>query len=587
MSLHELMGQVLSNSWRAGILIAVLFAAGGLPRRFVNARVFHWFWVVVAVRFLLPFDLPAPIHVTRYIPAAPFHVAQYIPAAPQNHAAGDRPSVAGITPAASSTGAASPVHPPWSILFNEKTLTTVWLGGVAAVLLAYLGAGLSFRRQLARHGRPAGERTKQMVSDCSRAIGLNPIPVFEMETIPGPALFGIWRPRILFPEGLTAQLTDEELRLVILHELGHCKRLDLLLQGLLVVSKAIHWFNPLAWLAGRLARADRELACDEFVMAHTSNPGDMAYAKTLLRMQGLSRPGRFMLLAVGILETKNRLKQRILMIQNYKSTSALRFVLGAAAILTVSAGLLMAHEMPEESQTIDLGGGVTMEFVLIRPGSFQIGDEKYPPDKYYRYNGGEEGMPAHKVTITKPFYFGKYLVTQEQWKRIMGSNPSHFKGAKNPVDSVNWEDCQTFLRKLKEKLPSQTFRLPTEAEWEYACRAGSSTNFFFGDSDEPMNEYSWSPNPKDGNNPWATHPVGEKKPNRWGLYDVYGLVLEWCSDWYGPYTKSDQTDPPGPASDEKHGHVTRGWHFKSSGRGFQPPGGAFSGNGLRCVLVAD
>ena len=111
----------------------------------------------------------------------------------------------------------------------------------------------------------------------------------------------------------------------------------------------------------------------------------MAYAKTPLRMQGLSRPGRFMLLAVGILETKNQLKQRILMIQNYKSTSALRFVLGAAAILAVSAGLLMAHEKPqEESQTIDLGGGVTMEFSAIRPGSFQMGDEKYPPDKYYR-----------------------------------------------------------------------------------------------------------------------------------------------------------------------------------------------------------
>jgi hypothetical protein len=144
--------------------------------------------------------------------------------------------------------------------------------------------------------------------------------------------------------GLADQLSDEELRLVVLHELGHLKRRDLLLQGLLVVSQAVHWFNPLVWLAGRLAREDRELACDEFVMAHTSHSGSHAYAKTLLRVLGLSRPGRSMLPAVGILETKNQIKQRIIMITKYQSTNARRLVLGAASILAVSAGLLIADE---------------------------------------------------------------------------------------------------------------------------------------------------------------------------------------------------------------------------------------------------
>jgi hypothetical protein len=157
-------------------------------------------------------------------------------------------------------------------------------------------------------------------------------------------LFGVWRPRLLFPLGLADQLSDEELRLVVLHELGHLKRRDLFLQGLLVVSQAVHWFNPLVWLAGRLAREDRELACDEFVMAHTSNSGGHAYAKTLLRVLGLSRPGRSMLPAVGILETKNQIKQRIIMITKYQSTNARRLVLGAASILAVSAGLLIADE---------------------------------------------------------------------------------------------------------------------------------------------------------------------------------------------------------------------------------------------------
>jgi hypothetical protein len=164
-----------------------------------------------------------------------------------------------------------------------------------------------------------------------------------MDALSGPALFGVWRPRLLFPLGLADQLSDEELRLVVLHELGHLKRRDLFLQGLLVVSQAVHWFNPLVWLAGRLAREDRELACDEFVMAHTSHSGSHAYAKTLLRVLGLSRPGRPMLPAVGILETKNQIKQRIIMITKYQSTNARRIMLGAASILAVSAGLLMVN----------------------------------------------------------------------------------------------------------------------------------------------------------------------------------------------------------------------------------------------------
>ena len=152
--------------------------------------------------------------------------------------------------------------------------------------------------------------------------------------------------------GLAEQLSDEELRLVVLHELGHLKRRDLFLQGLLVVSQAVHWFNPLVWLAGRLAREDRELACDEFVMAHTSHSGGHAYAKTLLRVLGLSRPGRSMLPAVGILETKNQLKQRILMIQNYQSTNARRLMLGAASILAVSAGLLIVNAAESGSNVL-------------------------------------------------------------------------------------------------------------------------------------------------------------------------------------------------------------------------------------------
>jgi len=226
---------------------------------------------------------------------------------------------------------------------NPRTVTAIWFLGVAAVLLRHFWANLSLRRQLSLGSRRAGKRTEEMVADCAWRMGLNPIAVFEADHIPGPALFGIWRPLLLFPSGLAEKLSDGELRLVVLHEMGHLKRRDLPLQCLLILAQAVHWFNPLAWLAVRLARVDRELACDEFVMARSSDAGEDAYAKTLLRVLSLSRPGRLMLPAVGIIETKNKLKQRIIMIQNYKTTNLSRQILGAISILAVSVGLLTAN----------------------------------------------------------------------------------------------------------------------------------------------------------------------------------------------------------------------------------------------------
>jgi formylglycine-generating enzyme required for sulfatase activity len=183
---------------------------------------------------------------------------------------------------------------------------------------------------------------------------------------------------------------------------------------------------------------------------------------------------------------------------------------------------------PKKNLTVDLGGGVTMDFVLIRPGSFTMGSDKV----------------AHKVTLTQPFYLGKYEVTQEQWEKVMGRNPSNFKGAKNPVENVIWTDCQSFVAKLQEKLPGQPFRLPTEAEWEFACRAGTTGDFCYGDGEGSLAEYAWY----DSNANRTTHPVGERKPNAWGLYDMHGNVWEWCADWYGNYPATAVVDPQGASS---------------------------------------
>jgi formylglycine-generating enzyme required for sulfatase activity len=150
--------------------------------------------------------------------------------------------------------------------------------------------------------------------------------------------------------------------------------------------------------------------------------------------------------------------------------------------------------------------------------------------------------------------------TQEQWQSVMGDNPSRFKGTKNPVEQISWVDCQKFIEKinlLAAGLAPQGYRfaLPTEAQWEYACRAGSTTAYCFGDAENQLGDYAWY----DANSDSTTHPVGTKKANVWGIYDMHGNVWEWCSDWYGDYN-GDTTDLLGASSGSLR--VLRGgsWH---------------------------
>jgi len=165
--------------------------------------------------------------------------------------------------------------------------------------------------------------------------------------------------------------------------------------------------------------------------------------------------------------------------------------------------------------TLDLGGGVTMKMVLIRPGKFVMGS----PDSEEGHQRNEG--PQHEVTISKPFYMGVTEVTQAQYEAVMGTNPSHFRGPTNPVETVSWIDATEFCRKLFEKT-RQAVRLPTEAEWEYACRAGTRTAYSFGDDPVALGEHAWWA----GNSDKTTHSVGQKKPNAWGLYDMHGNVRE-------------------------------------------------------------
>jgi formylglycine-generating enzyme required for sulfatase activity len=174
-----------------------------------------------------------------------------------------------------------------------------------------------------------------------------------------------------------------------------------------------------------------------------------------------------------------------------------------------------------------------MEFVRIPAGEFVMGCS----------NGdntcADEEKPAHRVEITKAFEIGKYEVTQAQFEALMGRNYSEYKGPNRPVENVSWRDAQEFLLKLTDRQDGYRYRLPTEAEWEYAARAGSTAGF----SGEP-DDLGWYFE----NSNAQTHPVGQKKPNAWGIYDMHGNVWEWTADWYNPtyYQSSVSVDPAGP-----------------------------------------
>jgi len=233
-----------------------------------------------------------------------------------------------------------------------------------------------------------------------------------------------------------------------------------------------------------------------------------------------------------------------------------------------------------------------IEMVWISPGTFTMGA---PSSE----SGHQSDEVQHRVTLTKGYWLGKYEVTQGQWQAVMGSNPSNFKnaGSNAPVESVSWDDAQEYCKKLTAKeraagrLPSgYEYTLPTEAQWEYACRAGTTTSFSFGSDEGSLyqygnycdrsntNDFSWQ-DKKHNDGYDKTAPVGSYKPNTWGLYDMHGNVWEWCRDWYGDYPTGSVTDPTGATSGTYR--VSRGGGWSSNARGCRSADRSYGGPGFR------
>ena len=198
--------------------------------------------------------------------------------------------------------------------------------------------------------------------------------------------------------------------------------------------------------------------------------------------------------------------------------------------------------------------GLNLEMIAVQGGTFTMGCTSEQGE-----DCSHSEIPTHQVTLSD-FYIGKYEVTQGQWKAIMGNNPSSFKGDNLPVENVNWNYVQEFIRKLNVQT-GKNFRLPTEAEWEFAARGGISSSGYKYSGSNTADDVAWYSE----NSEKKTHPVGTKSPNELGIYDMSGNVWEWCSDWFGSYNNNAQTDPQGPSSGSYRVFRGGGWSDRAGG----------------------
>ena len=268
-----------------------------------------------------------------------------------------------------------------------------------------------------------------------------------------------------------------------------------------------------------------------------------------------------------------------------------RFVM-LLSVLVWTLGVMAQRYVPDayrRSNRTYTVNGVSFTMVFVEGGTFTMGAT---PEQ--GYEDQDDDMPAHRVTLGD-YYIGQTEVTQELWHAVMGNNPSNFKGCKHPVECVSWNDCQQFISRLNS-LTGQRFRLPTEAEWEYAARGGNQSQGYKYSGSNFCDNVAWNDeNAGDGvgvDSPdYGTHDVATKSPNELGIYDMSGNVCEWCQDWYNEdyYSRSPQSNPMGPSSGSERVFRGGGWFNAAGGcrvayRPCYAPDDRDNDLGLRLVL---
>ena len=265
--------------------------------------------------------------------------------------------------------------------------------------------------------------------------------------------------------------------------------------------------------------------------------------------------------------------------QTQRPVSQTQPVSSTASLSTSSTSLNAVGSSTSGSVIIiPVKGGVSIEMVKVEAGSFDMGATSEMQNPY------SDEKPVHRVTLTNNYYVGKYEVTQALWQAVMGSNPSIFKGDDLPVEEVSWKDCQKFITKLNA-MTGKRFRLPSEAEWEYAARGGKKSRGYLYSGSNAIGDVAWY----EGNSSFMTHAVGTKQPNELGIYDMTGNVWEWCQDRYGSYSSSPQTNPTGAVGGSRRVFRGGSWSYSArrcctSSRSGYSPGYRRYDLGLRLVL---
>ena len=251
-----------------------------------------------------------------------------------------------------------------------------------------------------------------------------------------------------------------------------------------------------------------------------------------------------------------------------------------SGVLTTNASSSVASGASLSGNTIiiPVKDGISIDMIRVEAGTFTMGATTEMKDPW------DDEKPTHQVTLTNDYYIGKYEVTQALWKAVMGKNPSNFKGDNLPVEEVSWNDCQKFISKLNS-ITGKTFRLPTEAEWEYAARGGKKSRGYQYSGSNNLSDVAWYTD----NSGSKTHTVGSKQANELGIYDMSGNVYEWCQDWKGSYSSSSQVNPTGDNSGSYRVRRGGSWYdaarnCRSSCRDYYAPDGRGSYLGLRLVL---
>ncbi len=257
--------------------------------------------------------------------------------------------------------------------------------------------------------------------------------------------------------------------------------------------------------------------------------------------------------------------------------------------LVIALDKYLSKPIEKRNWTVSLGGGTCLEMIWVNKGTFIMGS---PSGE----SGREGDETQHEVTLTKGFWLGTYEVTQAQWYAVMGTDPSHFKGSQRPVEQVSYDDALAFCRRLTEKERAAgrlsnkyEYTLPTEAQWEYACRAGTKTALNNG-TENNFAEVAWYGSDGTGGNAGGvSHIVGQRKPNAWGFYDMHGNVWEWCLDWYGSYPTTAVTDPEGAGTGPNRMSRGGSWWYvpersRSANRSYDAPSRRSSDLGFRLAL---